>query len=78
MTGRPYLGQIGRWRPRMLAAEAEVQPMVIAPPRAGKSSGFVVPWLLDHRGPALVLSTKRDIYEATVRLPGGDRRRMGL
>jgi type IV secretory pathway TraG/TraD family ATPase VirD4 len=49
----------------MLAAEAEVQPMVIAPPRAGKSSGFVVPWLLDHDGPALVLSTKRDIYEAT-------------
>jgi type IV secretory pathway TraG/TraD family ATPase VirD4 len=50
----------------MLAAEREVQSMVIAPPRAGKSSGFVVPWLLDHRGPALVLSTKRDIYDATV------------
>jgi len=66
VTGRPYLGQIGRLRPRMLAAEREVQPMVIAPPRAGKSSGFVVPWLLDHQGPALVLSTKRDIYEATV------------
>ena len=39
--------------------------MVVAPPRAGKSSGFVVPWLLDHHGPALVLSTKRDIYDAT-------------
>jgi type IV secretion system protein VirD4 len=66
-SGRPYLGTIGtRSRSRrMLAAEAEVQPMVIAPPRAGKSSGFVVPWLLDHDGPALVLSTKRDIYEAT-------------
>jgi type IV secretory pathway TraG/TraD family ATPase VirD4 len=50
----------------MLAAEPEVQPIVIAPPRAGKSSGFVVPWLLDHRGPALVLSTKRDVYEASV------------
>jgi type IV secretion system protein VirD4 len=49
----------------MLAAEVEVQPMVVAPPRAGKSSGFVVPWLLDHDGPALVLSTKRDIYEAS-------------
>jgi type IV secretion system protein VirD4 len=66
VTGRPYLGRIGRRRPQMLAAEREVQPMVIAPPRAGKSSGFVVPWLLDHRGPALVLSTKRDVYEATV------------
>jgi type IV secretion system protein VirD4 len=66
VTGRPYLGRIGRGQPRMLAAELEVQPMVIAPPRAGKSSGFVVPWLLDHRGPALVLSTKRDVYEASI------------
>jgi type IV secretory pathway TraG/TraD family ATPase VirD4 len=39
--------------------------MVIAPPRSGKSTGFVIPWLLDHDGPALVLSTKRDIYDAT-------------
>jgi type IV secretion system protein VirD4 len=65
VSGRPYLGVIGRVPARTLAAELEVQPMVVAPPRAGKSSGFVVPWLLDHRGPALVLSTKRDIYEAT-------------
>jgi type IV secretion system protein VirD4 len=65
VSGRPYLGMTGRRSRRMLAAEVEVQPMVIAPPRAGKSSGFVVPWLLDHDGPALVLSTKRDIYDAT-------------
>jgi len=66
-SGRPYLGTVGRRPPRMLAAEPEVQPMVIAPPRAGKSSGFVVPWLLDHDGPALVLSTKRDVYQASAR-----------
>jgi type IV secretion system protein VirD4 len=66
ISGRPYLGSTGTRPRRMLAAEPEVQPMVIAPPRAGKSSGFVVPWLLDHDGPALVLSTKRDIYDATV------------
>ena len=65
VLGRPYLGRVGRAGQRMLAAEPEVQPMVIAPPRAGKSSGFVVPWLLDHDGPALALSTKRDVYEAT-------------
>jgi type IV secretory pathway TraG/TraD family ATPase VirD4 len=70
-AGRPYLGVIGRVPAHMLAAELEVQPMVVAPPRSGKSSGFVVPWLLDHRGPALVLSTKRDIYDATVALRGG-------
>ena len=64
-SGRPYLGVIGKLPARTLAAELEVQPMVVAPPRSGKSSGFVVPWLLDHDGPALVLSTKRDIYVAT-------------
>ena len=65
VSGRPYLGVIGKVPARTLAAEPEVQPMVVAPPRSGKSSGFVVPWLLDHDGPALVLSTKRDIYVAT-------------
>jgi len=73
LSGRPYLGMIGRPPGRMLAAEVEVQPMVVAPPRAGKSSGFVVPWLLDHDGPALVLSTKRDVYEASA----AHRRRLG-
>jgi type IV secretory pathway TraG/TraD family ATPase VirD4 len=65
MSGRPYLGFIGRLPPRMLAAEPEVQPMVVAPPRAGKSSGYVIPWLLEHDGPGLVLSTKRDVHDAT-------------
>jgi type IV secretory pathway TraG/TraD family ATPase VirD4 len=65
VSGRPYLGVIGRLPTRTLAAELEVQPMVIAPPRSGKSTGFVIPWLLDHDGPALVLSTKRDIYDET-------------
>ena len=89
VSGRPYLGVIGRVPARTLAAELEVQPMVVAPPRAGKSSGFVVPWLLDHHGPALVLSTKRDIYDATapyrrglgrvwVYDPFGDRASAGL
>jgi type IV secretion system protein VirD4 len=68
VSGRPYLGVIGRLPARPLAAELEVQPMVVAPPRAGKSTGFVVPWLLDHDGPALVLSTKRDVYDATAPL----------
>jgi type IV secretion system protein VirD4 len=64
-SGRPYLGLIGRAPSRMLAAEVEVQPMIVAPPRVGKSTGYVVPWLLDHDGPALVLSTKLDVYQAT-------------
>lgn len=73
VSGRPYLGYARGRGARMLAAEREVQPMVLAPPRAGKSSGYVIPWLLEHDGPALVLSTKRDVYEATV----AHRRRLG-
>ena len=64
-SGRPYLGVIGKAPPRTLAAEVEVQPMVVSPPRVGKSSGYVIPWLLDHSGPALALSTKLDTYNAT-------------
>lgn len=66
VQGRPYVGWTAGRPPRMLAAEAEVQLTVIAPPRSGKSSGYVIPWLLDHRGPALVLSTKRDVHHATI------------
>ena len=65
VSGRPYLGWTERRPRRMLAAELEVQPIVVAPPRAGKTTGFVIPWLLEHDGPALVLSTKRDVYDAT-------------
>jgi len=73
VSGRPYLGLTGGLRTRMLAAEPEIQPMLIAPPRAGKTTGYVIPWLLDHDGPALVLSTKRDVYDATC----AHRRRIG-
>jgi len=40
--------------------------MVVAPPRAGKTSGLVVPWVLDHDGPAVVLSSKRDVLDWTM------------
>jgi type IV secretory pathway TraG/TraD family ATPase VirD4 len=64
--GRPYLGWTGKVSKRMLAAEPEIQTLLVAPPRSGKSNGYVIPWLLDHTGPALVSSTKRDIYDATI------------
>jgi type IV secretory pathway TraG/TraD family ATPase VirD4 len=72
-SGRPYLGWVGRRPQRRLAAEAEVQPMLVAPPRAGKTTGLVIPWLLEHDGPALALSTKRDVLDATLER----RRRLG-
>ena len=70
--GRPYLGVIGRAPARTLAAEREIHPMLIAPQRSGKTTGFIIPWLLDHDGPALVLSTKRhDVYQVTAPLRRG-------
>ena len=70
--GRPYLGVIGRAPARTLAAEPEIHPMLIAPQRSGKTTGFIIPWLLDHDGPALVLSTKRhDVYKVTAPLRRG-------
>lgn len=71
VPGRPFLGWIGRAPARMLAAEPEIQTLLVAPPRSGKSTGFVIPWLLDHTGPALVLSTKLDIHDATVAYRAG-------
>jgi len=72
VSGRPYLGMIGRMPVRTLAAETEIHPMLIAPQRSGKTTGFMIPWLLDHDGPALVLSTKRhDVYKVTAPLRHG-------
>jgi type IV secretion system protein VirD4 len=66
VSGRLYLGSIGKAPARTLASEPEIHPMLIAPQRSGKTAGFVIPWLLEHDGPALVLSTKRhDVYRYT-------------
>ena len=57
----------GRLDGRLLASDREAQVCLVAPPRAGKSTRFVVPWTLEHGGPALVTSTKLDLFEATSR-----------
>ncbi len=56
---------IGRLDRRLLASDDESHPAVIAPTRAGKSTRCVIPWLLEHDGPAIVTSTKTDVLEAT-------------
>jgi type IV secretory pathway TraG/TraD family ATPase VirD4 len=58
---------------RLLAGDPEAQTMVCAPPRAGKTTGYIIPWLLEHDGPAVVTSTKRDVWQATAheRAKGG-------
>lgn len=56
---------IGRLDGRTVATEEQAHVVVIAPTRAGKTTRCVIPWLLEHDGPAIVTSTKRDVLEAT-------------
>ena len=58
------LGKIDR---RKLRTDPEAHVALIAPTRAGKTTRFVIPWLLEHNGPAIVTSTKRDVVDVTRR-----------
>ena len=55
----------GRLDRRLLAADSEAHAAVIAPTRSGKTTRCIIPWLLEHDGPAVVTSTKRDVFDAT-------------
>lgn len=52
---------------RRLQSEPESHVAVVAPTRSGKTTRYVIPWLLEHDGPAIVTSTKRDVLDATRR-----------
>lgn len=58
--------RIGRLDGREVCTGEEEHVAVIAPTRSGKTTRCVIPWLLEHRGPAIVTSTKRDVLEATL------------
>jgi type IV secretion system protein VirD4 len=64
---RMTLGTLDR---RLLATDPEAMVLLCAPPRAGKTTGYIVPWLLEHDGPAVVTSTKRDVWRATAERRG--------
>ena len=71
-AGRPYLGVIGRVPARTLAAELEVQPMVVAPPRAASPAA---PWC-----PGFWITTGRrwcSPPSATLMMRPPHRRRLG-
>jgi hypothetical protein len=57
--------EVGRLDGRLLASHGEAHVAVVAPTRFGKTTRCVVPWLLEHDGPASVTSTKTDIIDAT-------------
>jgi type IV secretion system protein VirD4 len=69
---RLIVGHLGRPR-APLAITASVQMAVLAAPRTGKSSGLVIPSLLEHEGPVVTTSVRTDILEHTL----GRRRRLG-
>lgn len=58
---------------RPLVVGDEEHALVLGPPRSGKTTGKLVPSLLTHRGPALVVSSKPDVLDLTWR----HRRRLG-
>lgn len=69
---RVIVGHFGRPR-APLAITSAVQMAVLAAPRTGKSSGLVIPSLLEHEGPAVTTSVRTDILEHTL----GRRQRLG-
>ena len=69
--GGVYLGQSAQGAARHSRAERAV--LVLGPPRAGKTSGVIIPAVIAHPGPVVSTSTKADVARATrpVRSRGG-------
>jgi type IV secretion system protein VirD4 len=62
---RPGSLVLGRRGASLIATEAETSVLVIGPTRSGKTSGLVVPNLLEWTGAAIVTSTKSELVELT-------------
>ncbi|MGA2926148.1 MAG: type IV secretory system conjugative DNA transfer family protein [Solirubrobacteraceae bacterium] len=61
---RIAIGHYGR-PARLLAIAANVQGLVIAAPRSGKTSGIIIPALLEHHGPVVSTTVRSDVLKAT-------------
>ena len=60
-----YAVRVGRAQYfRRVFARGEDQTLILAPQRTGKS-GIIADRLLDHPGPAIVTSTRADLYHLT-------------
>jgi len=57
---------LGKLRGRALRSAPESHLIAVAPTRSGKTTRVVVPSLLDHPGPAVVLLNKTDVVHATI------------
>ncbi|HEY8687010.1 MAG TPA: type IV secretory system conjugative DNA transfer family protein, partial [Chloroflexota bacterium] len=63
--GRTGVFLVGVRRRRMLTTQPETSVLVIGPTRSGKTSGLVIPNLLEWAGPAIATSTKSELVELT-------------
>jgi type IV secretion system protein VirD4 len=68
-----YIGRDIRSR-RKLYASIEDTAIIVAPPRQGKDSHFVIPFTIDAPGPCIVTSTRREtfVHTALVRAQFGE------
>lgn len=66
------VGHIARPKARV-AVDKLSQVAVIAAPRTGKSSGLVIPAILEHEGPLVTTSVRTDVVQHTI----ARRRRLG-
>jgi type IV secretion system protein VirD4 len=51
---------------RLLAVQDNVQTLVVAAPRSGKTSGVIIPALLEHAGPCVNTSVRTDVVNNTI------------
>lgn len=62
--GDPGGFSVGQLDGRPVSTDEQSHIAVIAPTRAGKTTRCVIPWLLEHDGPVVITSTKRDVLDA--------------
>ena len=63
---RIVIGHYGR-PARLLALGANVQAVAIAAPRSGKTSGVIIPALLEHQGPGVNTTVRTDVLQSTLK-----------
>lgn len=74
LVARPEPGRLvlGRWPhrlgrgPQLLAGEHLQSVLVVAPQRAGKTTGLAIPAVLEHQGPVISTSIRGDVLDATL------------
>ena len=63
---RIVIGHYGR-PARLLAVGSNVQAVAIAAPRSGKTSGVIIPALLEHRGACVNTTVRTDVLQTTIK-----------